>query len=279
MGLFDFLRGGRDDHHPTPRSTPPGAPRASVTLPLRAAAPGTLDPAVLPAGRPVLAEYGETAIAWLVTEGDLGALWTRLVEEFPRSGLWPLVVDAPEGDPTQPWLNRELDGPKPVRVGAEEVLAKGFADDNEDDNEDHDEDLDEPWRRTFGGLAPASEPGDATIVLVGPDAIAALLLVPVARPADVTAQVGWWGPVNYDLDGADVAAVLRSWEERFGAVPVGIGLDTLTVHAAWPPAAADAEAFAREWYAFCPDAIDQGVESLEALAELTQSPSWWFWWD
>ncbi|MGC7358384.1 DUF4253 domain-containing protein, partial [Mycobacteroides abscessus subsp. massiliense] len=57
----------------------------------------------------------------------------------------------------------------------------------------------------------------------------ALLLVPVARPADVPAALGWWGGTNYCLTGTDFTAVLRSWEDRFGAVLISIGFDTMTV--------------------------------------------------
>lgn len=45
-----------------------------------------------------------------------------------------------------------------------------------------------------------------------------LLITPVPRPADVPATIGWPGAINYDYSGASVSTVLRSWEDRFGAL-------------------------------------------------------------
>ena len=39
-------------------------------------------------------------------------------------------------------------------------------------------------------------------------------------------------------------------------------------------------AFAREVYAFCPDVVDQGTETVEALAaEMKQENTVYLWWD
>jgi hypothetical protein len=37
---------------------------------------------------------------------------------------------------------------------------------------------------------------------------------------------------------------------------------------------------AQAQYVYCPDIVDQGVESIEALAAtLLGDPRWFFWWD
>jgi hypothetical protein len=42
----------------------------------------------------------------------------------------------------------------------------------------------------------------------------------------------------------------------------------------------DADALARRFYAFCPDIVDQGAETVEALArELVESQRLYCWWD
>jgi hypothetical protein len=58
-------------------------------------------------------------------------------------------------------------------------------------------------------------------------------LVPAARSADLAALIGWTGPANaFGL--AELSAVLRSWEQRFGARVVAL-LDELYVSVAAPP--------------------------------------------
>lgn len=185
MELFDRIRGlleGKD------------APVAqTVTVQLTAAAPGTAMTVAalgLPNVEPIIArETGEDPdhdpnVAWLIDKPKDGkALWTRLVSEFPTTGLWPVVADGLDGD-----INR-------------------------------------PWR------------------------------------------------------GCDVSAVLRSWEDRFGAVLIPLGLASLTLHVDAPPTGENATRAAHEWYAFCPDSIDQGVGSMEALTEAVHDHTWWFWWD
>ena len=83
---------------------------------------------------------------------------------------------------------------------------------------------------------------------------ALLGLVPVARPADVPAAVGWFGTVNSWSDVVGVSAVLRSWEDRFGAVLVRMGRATLDLSVAAPPwERSECEAIAAEHFAFCDD--------------------------
>lgn len=106
-------------------------------------------------------------------------------------------------------------------------------------------------------------------------------LVPAVRPADVIALLAW-----HDHDGSRAepwqrAAILRSWEERFGAVVVGVGATTVDVSVAAPPTTfPDAIATAIEHYAFAPCGITQGVGTIEAYAEqILGAKVWSFWWD
>jgi len=42
----------------------------------------------------------------------------------------------------------------------------------------------------------------------------------------------------------------------------------------------DADALARRFYAFCPDVVNQGTETVDALArELRESKQLYCWWD
>lgn len=58
----------------------------------------------------------------------------------------------------------------------------------------------------------------------------------------------------------DLSAVLRSWEDRFGARLVGLGHATAFVSVAARPADLDqAHVLALEHYLTCPDNVEQGM--------------------
>lgn len=112
-----------------------------------------------------------------------------------------------------------------------------------------------------------------------------LAVVPAARPADIPAVTDWRGACNYGTPGHEISAVLRSWEERFGAVLVE--LDGMTVHLAVadpPTTHADARRVAAEHFAFCPDQQDPqngytwfGLDDYAAT--IRGARLWRFWWD
>ncbi|WP_225800342.1 DUF4253 domain-containing protein [Streptomyces sp. NK15101] len=108
-------------------------------------------------------------------------------------------------------------------------------------------------------------------------------LVPARRSADIPAVIGWSGPLNHENDVARLCAVLRSWEDRFGARVVALTFDQLVVSVAAPPRTVEeAEAVAAEHFAFCPDNITQGNhDGLREYAReaLVDAPVWSFWWD
>lgn len=219
---------------------------------LPAADAAALEGISLPPGRIVVAQEGAgVAVAWisadLLPAAQLEGLIRALAAVFPQTGLWPLHADGyPEGRLDQPWVFGEMDGPEGQIPGALEVLAR-------DDDED----------RTVPPVTElvSPQPGpdlDARALGIGVDG--RLLLVPVGRPADVPAALGWWGGTNYCLSGADLSAVLRSWEDRFGAVLISIGFDTMAVQVSRRPMSAEQlDGLLREHYAFCPDNIDQGL--------------------
>ncbi|HTJ69551.1 MAG TPA: DUF4253 domain-containing protein [Actinospica sp.] len=108
-------------------------------------------------------------------------------------------------------------------------------------------------------------------------------LVVAESGAHALAAVGWDGPLNYDNDTGKFAAVVASWQDRFGARVVSVGGGTLDLSVAEPPTALeDALAVASEHFAFCPDNVVQGSRpyTIAAYAErLIGAPGWSFWWD
>ncbi len=143
----------------------------------------------------------------------------------------------------------------------------------------------DPFGDAFPGLQPAippaEDPVEAAARMAAGSGRAHLGIVPVSRPADVVAAVGWTGACNYQEDIAGMSAVLRSWEDRFGAMLVRMDLSTLWVSVAAPPRTVDeCRLVAAEHFTFCRDVDWENPRPLRVYAEtLRDNPSWRFWWD
>jgi hypothetical protein len=74
---------------------------------------------------------------------------------------------------------------------------------------------------------------------------------------------------------------MRSWEDRWAARVVEVGFDTMTLTVGRPPRDRDtALRLGAEHFAFCPDNIWQGSDTIAAYAAtLERSRIWTFWWD
>jgi hypothetical protein len=115
-------------------------------------------------------------------------------------------------------------------------------------------------------------------------------LVACRHPADAIAAIGWSGAINR-RSSAQVSAVLRSWEERFGTVLAGLGFATLTLLVPHPPEdESEALPIAAELAALCPDVLaeDGPIDGFGYTAEgtvaglarlLVNRPVWKLWWD
>jgi hypothetical protein len=77
-----------------------------------------------------------------------------------------------------------------------------------------------------------------------------------------------------------VSAVLRSWEDRFGATLVGLGHASLELSVAAPPwEPTECLAIAGEHYAFCDDTYRGNPGTLRDYANLLRGNTRWsFWW-
>ncbi len=261
-------------------------------------------PVALPPGRLVFseeAEDGDRPAFWLSDGPAPAGLWARLRAEHGRSGLWPLLLDALDDDDEdyRPWANGEVvpgEMSSPDEHDAAALLADWWAEHTAEDPDDTlspDKRLavTAPYGRGWPGVASArparTDPEHAADGLAG-ELLAGhgsmrLGLVATGRGADAVTVAGWMGPMNYFGDTAQLSAVLRDWEDRFGARVVGVGFATLVLSVAAPPAThEEALAVAAEHFALCPDNIWQGdpSQTLSGYAErLVDDHSWVFWWD
>ena len=113
----------------------------------------------------------------------------------------------------------------------------------------------------------------------------AALKAAASRPADLLAVIGWNITDAWD-SALPVCAVLRSWEDRFGArlLQIGPSAEIRLLVDRPPGTTAAAQGIAAEQWAFCSTWIDQDSEAeLTAISEITprllNAPIWGFWWD
>jgi len=142
----------------------------------------------------------------------------------------------------------------------------------------------------FPGLAP---PTDGSLGSAAQTAAlrslrpARIGLIPARRPADVLAAVGWTcfdDPACEDgiRNAVWIGAILRSWENRFGArlLAIGPGAEIRLLVQRPPRTMEAAEKIAAEHAAFCTECAGQGLRTLREIAPaLVGAPVWTFWWD
>ncbi len=248
----------------------------------------------LPTGRLITADYGEgDPVAWATIDPVLkpGTIWAALSEARHQTGLVPILLSGLDGNTTRPWDNGEFVDPVDIRgldsLDAATVLETMWADFlalQESEEEDADAIQDRaPFSRQFPGLAPPERtqltPAHRQEVL---DSLlpARIGLVAADRPADVLPQIGWTGVTNRYPTALPVAAVLRSWEERFGARLLDVGFAKIRVLVERPPRSLNAaNRVAAEHYVLA-DESGEGLRSISTIAaSLVDAPIWALWWD
>lgn len=232
------------------------------------------------------------------TDSDLAALWLTCAQQFPSTGLWP-ICDAPGLGPTRRWNLLMDDGrphwldpyalPSDVYDAVNVADRQDYFQDPEDDPDFHQEVMkDYGIKDTSMTLAQATPmPADPLSALMTPSdsfAPTRLTLVACRRPSDAVLVLDF-GVANDSATPGIFAGVLRSWEERFGVVPV-------MLHPAWtsfqvlapPTQEAEIERLAAEAVSFAGDSAAQGGLHIYygedvSPQEFARSREWLIWWD
>lgn len=226
---------------------------------------------------------------WLSAEPIADAsLYLACVAAYPRTGRWPVLIPRdPRFELTgEDWIDDRgwlpPAGAEVDHVDAEQALASWWAEPCCEGR------CLRPFGTTFPGLArksprradPLAEAGNTGSILAA-RGDCRLGIVESPRPADVPAVLGWPGMRKLTEQVAATSAVLRSWEDRFGAVLISLGFDTLDLSVAAPPKSRDrALVVAAEHRAFCIGNFTEQPGSLREFAtNLTGKRLWSFWWD
>ena len=257
----------------------------------------------MPAGKRIRAEYGSgEPVAWVSLRPvpDTGRVWAALSGVHQETGLVPFLLSGLDGSARRPWDDQEFDEPADVAelelLDAASVLQEmwegtayevGYEDADEEDEDEGVVEMRAPFSKLFPGLAPGEDAAlgqDQIDDVLGSLGAARIGLVPADRPADVLPLIGWSGAVNREASALPVAAVLRSWEERFGARLLEVGFAEIRLLVERPPRSFEAaQRLAAEQFAFCDECTLGGKVGLSEVSTITaglvNAPIWGFWWD
>jgi Domain of unknown function (DUF4253) len=278
----------------------PGEEGASMTSEIPADGPVRLGSVQLPAGKRLAAWDDPTPLLWGTCEpvGDAPRVWQVLSDLAPDTGLMPILLASMRGHETRPWDEGELylrcDLAAVDQLNAATVLAQCWASKAPSPREfEREPEFFAHWFPPFGvgfpGLAPGQDQAltkaelERALSWFGPARIG---LVPAFRPADVLALVGFNGTANGYGTPELLSAVLRSWEDRFGAVLIEVGFAHIRMLVRRPPRILpDARAVAAELRIMCDEfwPINRpgiAVCDVRGIAAHTLDiPIWSMWWD
>lgn len=257
-----------------------------------------LGPVKLPPGRLLRSDDDEgEPVAWMTRVAVPNPLraWSELLALHGRTGLAPILVPA-DGSHLLRNAYRDTDPVADVdQVDAAVILEYRWADSfprpwqvgpQWDEEWQFANERAAPFTSEYPGLAPAVE------AALAPDALeevlrllptAGIALVPADRPADVLAVLGWcpgnWSDAFPVAAPVALAAVLRSWGERFGARLLALTHDQAWLLVERPPPDLDAALpVAAEHWVFCDEPAGRQPVRRTA-AEIVDAPVWYFWWD
>lgn len=250
-----------------------------------------LGPVTLPAGQRLFT-FAPEPVVWATNQPvpEPGRVWSQLSGLLPVTGLAPILLAGLSGLTTRPWDEGDLGGPSDLtgldHLDPADVLAHGWGGYMSEDQDEESAAEIAPFTWQFPGLAAAEHTrlGEGELQrALGSLPPARIGLVPASRPADVLAVLHWVTTDQYP-DPLPLSAVLRSWEDRFGARLLEVGDATIKLFAERPPH--DLEAawhVAAEHYAFCDECAGHTGLARTTIPEiapaLVNSAIWSFWWD
>ena len=238
----------------------------------------------------------ETLYGLSVRGSEAITVWTKLRENFARIGHWPVLVGQDEEvnklrERVQSPLNVDFQSADTIdaedwfeqryQQAIEEIEEFGYREKNPPTSDE-----DKKFYGIPRGPWPEGDPRNQefmiplSLIKRKPLPKVHLALVPTIESWRVPAllRFGGWNECPSD---EEHAAVMKYWQGRFGAEVVGITNAVVEMMVKHPPSTKnEAIALARQQYLYCQDIVEQGTETLEALAwTLLRGRVWYFWWD
>ena len=248
----------------------------------------------LPMGRLLRSEDGlGEPVAWRTQAPvpEPGRVWSALSALHGQTGLVPILEPVGLGSDLQAGCWDTVTPADVDRVDAAVMLEHLWADCLPEPvpwlpDPERADDMAAPFTSRYPGLAPAVASALAPDVLEGAARsfpASRVVLVPVGRPADVLPVLGWcpgnWADALPVPTPVGFAAVLRSWEERFGARLFAMTHDEAHLLVERPPHDLDAALpVAAEHFVFCDEPAGRQPVRTTA-ADIVDAPVWYFWWD
>ncbi|GAA2787873.1 hypothetical protein [Saccharopolyspora taberi] len=212
----------------TAERIPGGLPSGRLVVPdERVAGPGVTEPVLWVSRDPV-------------PEPEAGQRWGELLQQREETGLWPLLLGGTGSGGLRPWHTGEL-APTPADAIDDVDLAERCVAEWEDMEEGLDEPM--PYPAWPGMAPPAQQDGDpderAVAVAASVEGIRALIPADDHGPyfglveaRDSAITVCGWRP---EVGAETVAAMVHSWEQRFGVRLCSLGgVSTVCLTVGWP---------------------------------------------
>jgi hypothetical protein len=224
---------------------------------------------------------GTTVLSLKVPGARAPETWKRLRAEVARLGRWPVVIGADVGESSLPGQLEPGDSVAAMLREAEALNCAGVLKERAEMLTSDEDDVQVPrgpWPEDAGAQVSISLHKNSSTREIRREVVVAL--VPTTRGYEVPAWLRF-GAWNECPTPSEHVAVLRSWETRFGAELAALGPAEMELVVARPPTERKALLrLAREQYHYCPDLVEQEMDTLDALAaRLEKSTVWWFWWD
>jgi hypothetical protein len=207
------------------------------------------------------------------------ASWVRLHAAHVQTGLWPFLVgpDLKEVDRqaiSELWYDAATEHDPTAVTRGLALDVRAFLADQAEELE-----VPDPATLTVDPAALAGAERQPQFAFTSRDTV--IGLIQARHGWEVPGLLSWSGAVNYDLDGAHHVAVLRWWQERYGAELVTLTRDQIELLVARPPRdPATMVQVAVEMLGYCPDLDVLGTGMVAVLAnEVVPHRRWSFWWD
>ncbi|MBC7880735.1 MAG: DUF4253 domain-containing protein [Anaerolineae bacterium] len=219
-------------------------------------------------------------------------VWTALRKRVEETGYWPVIVDSGFREELtevqeQAQLSEDFavaehfDAASWLAEAKDDLGAAGMEEEAWGEDEDEEEEsLDLETGCPLGEWPEQPQPINDFVIFNQQPVNLSLVLVPTKQSWEVPIYLSFGG-WNACPDPGVIAGLLRYWLGTSDAELVVITFDTLELRVGKPPEDREAAIkLAQEQYLVCQDIVDQGVESLNALAAgLLGGSVWYFWWD